>query len=166
MDWQILHLCVYGEFSHLTTKVNIHFLWPTPRADPCPSPSVQPKPTTRCRVDAFSNSSDYFFMILAIYMFRNFQNESYWCLFGKYNTMISIVSCMSTICMKYMYFSINLLIFVWVLMLYSVSNLIYRIRYGWQWHIRYIHSFQRYMTRSLVIYCHTIFMYLICHRHP
>ena len=34
------------------------------------------------------------------------------------------------------------------LIFYSVSHLVYRIRYGWQWHIRYSRSFQQHMTRS------------------
>ena len=34
----------------------------------------------------------------------------------------------------------------------SLIHLIYRIRYRWQWHVRYFHLFQQYMTRPLVIY--------------
>ena len=33
-----------------------------------------------------------------------------------------------------------------MLLLLLVSHLIYRIRYGWQWHIKYIHSFQQYVS--------------------
>ena len=33
-----------------------------------------------------------------------------------------------------------------MLLLLLVSHLIYIIRYGWQWHIKYIHSFQQYVS--------------------
>ena len=40
--------------------------------------------------------------------------------------------------------------FVWKISAKSwlvvVSHLIYSIRYGWQWHIKYIHSFQQYIS--------------------
>ena len=46
-----------------------------------------------------------------------------------------------------------------------MTHLIY-IRYWWQRHIRYFHSFQQYITRSLVIYCCHSSTYLICHCYP
>ena len=56
---------------------------------------------------------------------------------------------------------VNTCISVLELLFISLTHSIYRIRYGWQWHIRYIQSFQQYMTspsRFLVINC--------CHCHP
>ena len=45
---------------------------------------------------------------------------------------------------------------VLAMLLILLSHLIYRIRYGWQWHIRYIHSFQQYMTRSFIWYANAV----------
>ena len=47
-----------------------------------------------------------------------------------------------------MEYSISVLEFLLIL----ASHLICRMCCGWQWHIRNIHSFQQYMTRSLVRY--------------